>query len=442
MRIAVLGAGALGLTVAMRLARRGAQVTVIEREPELGGLAAGFKPDPDGDVYLEKFYHHLFRSDTDIQELIDDLGLKDRLQWLRPITATLYHSKAYQLDSPVALLKFSPLSFPTRIRMGAALAYLKAEKNYKRLAGQTAAEWIQRWMGKEAYDVVWKPQLQSKFGEFYPNIAAPWFWARVHCRSTELGYVKGGFQNVYIRLGEEIQKAGGEIRLRTAVTRIAPTADKKVQVATAAGVETYDKVVSTLPTKLFLRLTEGLTEEYRRKYDWGDALGAMCAILALDKQLFVEPPVYWLSVTDPGYPFLAAVEHTNMMPASDYGGQHLLYLGNYLPVNHRYFTQPDEMTIAEFLPHLKKLNPQFEESWVKRWWLFKAPFAQPVVTREYAEHIPPLDTPIPNLYMANMFQVYPQDRGQNYSIRLANRLANLIRWQESPAGSREEAVAR
>ncbi|HUS14656.1 MAG TPA: NAD(P)/FAD-dependent oxidoreductase [Chloroflexia bacterium] len=422
-RVAVLGGGALGLTVALRLARRGAAVTVIEKESELGGLAAGFLIGSSG-TYLEKFYHHLFRSDKDIQALIDELGLHDKLIWLSAVTSTLYRGKRYSLNSPTDVLKFSPLAVPNRLRLAAGLAYLKAEPDYRRLRRSTAQAWIKRWMGQQVYDVVWGPLLESKFHSFAPQVAAPWFWARVHCRSMQLGYLKGGFQQVYNRLGEEIRGAGGDIRLEVAVTRIAPQPDGTIVVDSAGQSETYDKVVATLPTRLFMKLTEGLPESYRKQYDWGSALGAHCVILSLKQSLLDS--IYWLNINDPGYPFLAAVEHTNMMPPSDYEGRRLVYLGNYLPMDHPYFKQPDETTIAEFLPHLKKLNPAFDPSWVTESWVFKAPFAQPVVTRDYAAHIPPHTTPIPNLYLGNMFQVYPEDRGQNYSVKLANKLAAMV----------------
>jgi protoporphyrinogen oxidase len=248
----------------------------------------------------------------------------------------------------------------------------------------------------------------------------------VHERSFDLGYLRGGFQQLYDRLGEEITGAGGEIKLGTAVTRITPVDGGKTTVLTSGG-ETYefDELVTTLPTRVFMRLAEGLPDSYRQRYDWGDALGAHVVILALDRPLM--PPVYWLNINDPGYPFLVAVEHTNMIPPSDYGGRHLLYLGNYLKMDHRYFKQSDDETVREFLPHLKKLNLDFKEDWVTKRWVFKAPFAQPVVTREYEAHIPPLKTPLPNVYMGNMFQVYPQDRGQNYSIKLANRLVQMVK---------------
>src|SRR5205823_5115291 len=183
-------------------------------------------------------------------------------------------------------------------------------------------------------------------------------------------------------------KAGGEIKLGTTVTRIAGVEGGKTLVHTDKGDDyEFDEMLSTLPTKVFMRLTEGLPEDFKQRYDWGNALGAHVVILALKQTLM--KPIYWLNMNDPGYPFLVAVEHTNMIPPSDYGGRHLIYLGNYLKMDHRYFKQSDEETVSEFFPHLKKLNPDFSEDWVTERWVFKAPFAQPVVTREYEAHIPP-----------------------------------------------------
>ena len=421
--IGVLGGGALGLTAAMRLAKRGAQVTIIEKEQVLGGLAAGFEVGDTG-VYLEKFYHHLFRSDKDIQALITELGLGDKLEWHNTITSTLYGGKKWEF-SPTKILLNYPLSIVNRVRMPAVLAYLKFTGNYRRLRKYTVSEWLPRWVGRKAYEMQFQPILRGKFHDHVDQIAMPWFWSRIHERSFSLGYLRGGFQQLYNRLGEEVRGAGGEIELGMAVTRIVPVEGGKTRIETDKGTAyTFDKVVSTLPTKLFLRLAEGLPEDYRKRYDWGTALGAHVVILGLNKSLM--EPVYWLNINDPGYPFLVAVEHTNMIPPPEYGGRRLLYLGNYLPMDHRYFGQSDEAVIEEFLPHIKRLNPDFDESWITDTWVFKAPFAQPVVTQEYEAHIPPLKTPLPNVYMGNMFQVYPQDRGQNYSVRLANKLVGMI----------------
>jgi protoporphyrinogen oxidase len=415
-RNAVLGGGALGLTAALRLAQRGEDVVLFEREPAPGGLAAGF---PLGPSYLEKFYHHLFRSDTEATKLIDELGLGEKLVWPRPRTATLLEGRQHQLDSAMSVLRFSPLSVPERLRLGLALAYLRLEPNYHRLERTTADSWMRKWMGERVYTTLWQPLLQSKFGDHYPDIAMSWFWARVHLRSASLGYLRGGFQQLYDALVSAIRARGGEARFRTEVTHVGRAAPGMLHVTTRDTDEAFDRVISTLPTAVTIRLTPELQGEYADRYGRLPSLGAHCVILTLDRPL---TDIYWLNIDDPGYPFLALVEHTNYMAPEDYGGRHLVYLGNYLPMDHPLFGKSDEAVLAEFLPALERINPEFRPEWVTEHRIFKAPFAQPIVTLGYADRLPPHTTPIENLYVANMSQVYPQDRGQNYSIAMANRL--------------------
>jgi len=425
-RTGIIGGGALGLTVAYRLARAGDEVTLIEREPEAGGLAAGFRVGPS---YLDKFYHHLFRSDRAAQNLIAELGLGDRLVWPRPVTATLVNGEIHQLDSPLSLLRYKPLPLVDRLRMGAVVAYLKyVETSHTRLEGKVADPWLRAWMGERGYALQFEPLLRTKFHDHYKEIGLPWFWSRVHLRSAELGYLRGGFQQLYDRLAEDIGAHGGALRFGASVTGIEGQPDGTVCVRVEDEELRFDRVVSTLPTRLMMRLTAGLPDDYRARYDRGDALGAHCLILELDRQFLDDRynNTYWLNINDPGYPFLALVEHTNYMPPEDYGGRHLLYLGNYLPMDHPLFTKSTGEVVAAFLPYLRRINPDFRDEWVTGAHAFAAPYAQPVVTTDYARHIPPHETPVPNLYMANMFQVYPQDRGQNYSVAMAERLARRL----------------
>jgi protoporphyrinogen oxidase len=416
----VLGGGAAGLMLAWTLARAGEKVTLYERESLPGGLAAGFTI---GDAWLEKFYHHIFKSDRRIIRLIDTLGLSDRLMWGHPVSAVLTGGEEWQLDSPRSLLKFSPLSMAERLRMAAAMAYLKAEPRAARLEGQTAARWIRRWMGAGPYRTVWRPLLEGKFGSLADDIAAPWFWARVHDRTTALGYLRGGFQQVYNRLAEGIAGAGGELRFDTEVKEIRPEPSGGLCVETINGGERFDRVVSCLPTRVTCRLTPALPQRYRQRFDWGQAYGAHCLILTLDRQMTDS---YWLNISDPGYPFMVLVEHTNYIPAEDYGGRHVVYIGNYRPMEDPIYTKDAGTLLAENLPHLKRINPNISREWITEARAFAAPFAQPIVTVDYRNHIPPSRTPVPGLFLANMFQVYPHDRGQNYSIELAERLAQRL----------------
>ncbi len=418
----------MGLTLALRLAQRGEGVVVMEKEAMPGGLAAGF---PIGNVYLEKFYHHLFRSDTTIIALIRELGLGARLEWHAPKTSSIVDGRAYAFGPLDILLHFRPLALVDRVRLGAVAAYLKLRRSYKPFEGVTAAEWMARWMGRRSYELVWQPLLEAKFGEYYPQISMAWMWSRLHCRSFSLGYLRGGFQQLYEALVREIEARGGEVRLNCEVLSVRMTQAEghaggwrvASKSAGCSQEETYDRVISTLPTRLTFRLIPELPQDFRERYDWGLAYGAHCLIVALKHSL---SDVYWLQFTDRGYPFLAAVEHTNLMPREDYGGRHLLYLGNYLPMTHPLFKQSKEEVLASYLPHLKRINPTFSADWVTESWMFAAPFAQPIVTRDFPAHIPPHETPLPNLWLANMFQVYPQDRGQNYSVAMAERLVTRI----------------
>ncbi|HEX5467167.1 MAG TPA: FAD-dependent oxidoreductase [Candidatus Limnocylindrales bacterium] len=448
-RDAVLGAGALGLTVALRLAQAGRSVTVFEREPLPGGLAAGFEVAPG--IWLEKFYHHLFRSDRQAIALIEELGLGDELKWHRPITATLRDGRRWQLDSPLSLLRFGPLPLPDRLRMGVVLAGLRALPRPSPLEGRTAQAWIRRWMGSAAERVVWGPLLEGKFGAAAPEIALPWFWARVHDRTPELGYLRGGFQQVYAALAKAVEAAGGELRFGTAVERVEPAGGASVAGSAGGSGSSADgggssgfvvrltdgsssgfaRVVSTLPTRLTARLVPALPDGWRARYDWGRAYGAHCLILALDRPLTGD--IYWLNVNDPGYPFMALVEHTNLRPPAEYGGRHLVYLGNYRPMDDPIFSRLKDDLVAEAAAALTRLAPDFGPERIVESWAFAAPFAQPIVTTDYRQHIPPFATPLAGLSLANMFQVYPHDRGQNYSIALAERLAARLTYE---AGAR------
>ena len=431
-RTAVLGAGMLGLTVAYRLTRQGQSVTVIERERQAGGLAAGFKvaANPDGSpVYLDKFYHHLFRADHAVIDLIDELGLSERMVWPSPTSCILRDGKVYRMDGALPLLVLKPLPFVDRIRLGAVIAYLKAEKVYQRFERSTAQEWLTTWAGKNAYGVFAEPLLRQKFGQFSDQIAMSWFWSRVHLRSSSLGYMLGGFQVLYDSLVRAIEAGGGPVRLGSEVTAIEPRADGSLTVTTrdergpGHRTEHYDRVVSTLPARVTIALTPSMPDDFGSMYGGGSALGAHCLILELDRQVTKH---YWIAINDPGYPFLAVVEHTNYIPPEHYQGKHLVYVGNYLPMDHPLYKKSGDQLFEEYLPYLRRISPDFQASWVTAVHSFAAPYAQPVVTTRFRESIAPHATPIANLFLANMFQIYPQDRGQNYSVAMAERMVRLL----------------
>jgi protoporphyrinogen oxidase len=423
-RYGVIGAGALGLTVAVRLAERGHDVTVLERDPVPGGLAGSFEVEPG--IWLEKFYHHLFRTDRTVIALIDELGLGERLQWHAPATTVFLGECAYPLDSALAVLRFSPLSIPDRLRLAAGVGYLRVLPSASSLERRTAGRWMRRVMGGPAYETVWEPLLRGKFGAAADEVSMAWLWARIHCRTSSLGYLHGGFHQLYVALSRRLAEFGGTIvhgATASSIVRRGGGVAVEYERQGAAVTGEFDRVVSTLPTGLTVRLAPEMPSDYAARHPAPRALGAHCLIVSLDRPL---TDVYWIGVNEPDMPFLAVVEHTNLVDPSEYGGRHLVYLGNYRAHDDPIFMSSKAEILASFEPGLRRLNPAYEPSWIQDSWSFAAPFAQPIVTPAFARTIPGFDTPIDGLYVANMFQVYPYDRGQNYSIELAERLVRHL----------------
>lgn len=321
MRYGLIGAGALGLTVALRLAQQGHTVTVLERDPVPGGLAGSFEVAPG--IWLEKFYHHLFQTDRSAIGLIEEVGLRDALHWHKPTTTVFLGDRAYPLDSAPAVLAFGPLSVPNRLRLAAGIGYLRVLPTPRSLENQTAGRWMRRVMGLSAYETVWSPLLHGKFGDAADEVSMAWLWARIHCRTASLGYIHGGFHQLYLALSRAVTDLGGSIVYGAAATAIRPRGDGLDVVVARNGEERileFDRVVSTLPTGLTVRLTPDMPAEYAARHPAPRALGAHCLILSLDRAL---TDVYWIGVNEPDMPFLAVVEHTNMVESGEYGGRHL-----------------------------------------------------------------------------------------------------------------------
>jgi protoporphyrinogen oxidase len=264
--------------------------------------------------------------------------------------------------------------------------------------------------------------LISKFGEkFYRDVNMAWFWARLHKRTPRLGYFVGGFQGFADLLSEKVQTQGGKVLLNTPVHSIS-SADGSVRIETQAGGTTHQRVIATCSPHALRRLAPEITGEYASQLDSLSSMGAVVLILALRHRLTSQH--YWINVpAGQGMPFMGLVEHTNYIPRKHYGGDHLVYCGDYLPPDHPYFEYEKEELLKAYEPGIVKINPEFKPDWVRASWMFTEKYAQPVPTLSHSQNIPPLRTPIPGLWLANMSQVYPWDRGSNYSVEMGRRVA-------------------
>ncbi len=419
--VAIVGAGIAGLTAAYDLTRQGYPTTIYEASSGVGGLASGFRAE-GWDWSLERFYHHWFTSDHDVINLIRELGLEDSLLFPRPVTALWYDDGSYPLDSATALLRFPHLGMADKLRTGIVLAYLRVTRDWRRLERHTAHRWLSRFMGQQAYEVLWEPLLIGKFGEeHYRDVSMAWFWARIFKRSPRLGYFAGGFQAFADQLAGRVREQGGDIRLSVPVERIERAGAAGFRILTAEGTSAHDAVISTVPPSLMARLVPDLDADYLKQLGNLQSMGAVVLVLALKQQLI--PDIYWLNLPKGKFPFLALVEHTNYMSPQHYGGDHLVYLGDYLPSDHPYFQMTKEEIEDVFLKVLPRFNRGFDRSWVRESWLFRERYAQPVIPVNYSRRIPSVATPIPRLYFASMSQVYPWDRGTNYAVEMGRRVA-------------------
>jgi protoporphyrinogen oxidase len=443
-RIAVVGAGMCGLVAARALAAAGHECDVYERWPGLGGQAATL--DVGGGVRLERYYHHLFTTDRHIAALMDELGLGEELEWRPSSTAMLARGRLWPFTTPGDLLRFRPLPPPDRVRMGAAAVALQRLASdpapYERV---TARAWIERWMGRAAWREVWGPLLRGKFGARADDVAMVWLWSKLRLRRGEdarterLGYPRRSWEPLHEALHAEIEARGGRVLLDRPAARVAPCDSGWEVTAGAAGSfrgghdprafapagapARYDRVLATVPGDVFERLVPpgAVPQGYLARVRSIEYFAALCLLLEVDRPV---TPYYWTNVAERDLPFVGLVEHTNLVEPERYDGRRFLYVANYLPRGHELLELDAEALLARYEPGLRRANPAWRREWVRALWRFAEPAAQPIVTVGYRERIPPLQTGAPGLLLANTTQVYPEDRGTNYAVRLGQEAAH------------------
>jgi protoporphyrinogen oxidase len=436
--VIIIGAGFTGLAAAYELTRRGVPVIVLEKDSCIGGLAASFEINGQR---IEKFYHHFFNNDQYIIELVKELGCQEQLLFRPTETAIYLDNKFFKLSTPLDLLRFGALNILDRIRLGLLVLKARRIKNWKELDALTAEEWLIKFCGRKVYSTVWEPLLRSKFGPYASQISATWIWNKFALRGASrnkaggetLGYYRDGFGALADTIAEKIKLAGGIIRTSAPAEAIVVQNGRIKGVKTAAGIIDAEAVIATpaLPIIADL-LSPYVPDEYLSQLRKVKYLANVCLVLELYRKL---SDFYWLNVSDNNFPFIGVIEHTNFRTAQDYGGRHIVYMSKYFPEASEVY-QMSEKHVFEFsLPYIKRMFPDFDNSWIHRYYVWKARYAQPVVVCGYSSLVPLNKTPIEGLYIATMAQVYPEDRGTNYAIREGRRIGRMVIEQMGSAGA-------
>jgi protoporphyrinogen oxidase len=426
--VAIIGGGATGLTAAYRLLQKGCAVHLFEASDDLGGLVRTF--DVSGEP-LECFYHHLFTSDSAAVRLFKELGVSEQLEWHPSRVGVFRDGRAHAFTTALDLLRFSPLSIVDRVKLGLMALRLRAEKDGSQFERVSAMEWIRNEAGDRVLDVVWGPLLHGKFGEMWDQVVMTWLWNRIRTRFSSrggglsqrevLGYMRGSFRTWTSALATRIREMGCEIETRAPVIRILCDGGR-IGIERSGETVYFDAAVATISNGVFERIAPALTEGYTANLRGTKYQDALCLVLVLDRP-FTD--FYWLNVNDPDVPFVAVVEQTNLVPAERYGGRHVVYVSNY-GASETLHSGDTHGVLRRYLPYLRRINTAFDETWISDCQLFHARDAQPVFTIGAGGRVPQHRTPVPGLYLANMAQIYPQDRGQNYAIEQGEAVARLV----------------
>ena len=431
MKIVIIGSGLAGLSAGYRLCKSN-EVVVFEKDPDIGGMAASYCLAHSGKKYfIERYYHHIFRSDSELLALIRELGLEKQMLWLEAKNAYFVDGKNYPMNTPVEILHFSPLSVFDLAKLALLVLRIRLIKDTVPYDQIKAKDWILDTAGKSVYENFFAPLMKSKFGDNAENVSAAWLIGRVKIRSDrgkdgeKLGYMRGGFNSLIEALSGKITANGGDIRTNKEVTEIVIKGNAVQGVVVGGDFIACDAVISTVEPMVLDAITGGklgtLHDALRNiRYQ-----GTACALIGLDRQL-MEDGNYWLNIKA-DVPFGAVIEHTNYLPVEDYG-EHLVYVTSYFQnEKSALWTQKEENIIDSYLRGLEKMFPGFSRTEVHWTKLYRRIDTAPVYEQGYLKNILPFAAGPSGLYLAGMFSStnYPE-RSMNGSVKAGFESAELL----------------
>ncbi|MBB3048504.1 protoporphyrinogen oxidase [Litorivivens lipolytica] len=422
-KIAVLGAGPMGLATAWQLVQDGYEPVIFEAGDRVGGMAASF--DLDG-LAIERYYHFHCTSDDGFFTLLEELGLSDKLKWSVTTMAYYFQGRVQKWGNPIALLTFRGLSFVAKFRYGLHVFLATKRRDWKPLDNQEASQWIKRWVGMEAWNALWQKLFDYKFYQYADNLSAAWIWSRLrrigqsryNLMKEKLGYLEGGSDTLLLALQEQLQAHGAELRLNCAAQRVVVEDGVLKGVETREGFETFDTVISTIPLPYLPKVLRDLPDDIVNGYRSVNNIAVVCITVKLAKAL---TPHFWLNVNDDEMDIPGVVEYTNLRPLGE--GQHIVYVPYYVPGEHPVYADSDEVFIDKITGYFKRINPELQDSDFLSFHVHRYRYAQPICEPGFLERLPPVDLPVEGLWAADTSYYYPEDRGISESIDFGRDMA-------------------
>jgi protoporphyrinogen oxidase len=431
LKVAVIGGGVAGLTAAYELSKAGQDVVLFEKERELGGLASSF---PLSGPHIERYYHFICLNDSDLLDMLRELGLDSRLCWAKTRMGLYHHERLYSFGTPLDLLNFSPFSLVDRLRFGLMIMYTKSQRRdgWRSIEDVPVSQWLVRRFGQRSYEVIHEPLVRLKFGPYAARLSAAWMWARIHrlgksrtkiTQQEKLGYIEGGTKTLIDALERRFLHNGGRVFKGVAVQEIEVREAGVASISHNGQRQAFDVVISTVPTSAFAAMLNGASPEYLQKVARIDSIGVMCVLLRLKRSL---TPYFWTNISDPAISLAGVIEYTNLNPCPHFGGDSIIYLPQYLPSTDERYTLADARLLEEYTGYLKRINPGFSEDWIREYHVSRDKYAQPVCEVGFSRYKPGIKTPIKGLYLTDSCQLHPDDRTVSNSIGLGKRVAQLV----------------
>ena len=413
----------MGLAVAYQLALDGYRPVLFEADDRVGGMTATF--DFAG-LEIERFYHFHCISDHAFLKVLEELGISEKMRWTETKMGYWYQNRLQPWGNPVALLKFRGLSLIAKFRYGLHAFFSTKRDDWRPLDKVEASGWIKRWVGAEAWEVLWRRLFDYKFYDYAEGLSAAWIWSRIRRvgRSRysmfreKLGYLEGGSSTLLNALKTSIETRGGEVRLGSAVERVAIKNGKVLGVQVAGQLEPFDKVISTIPLPYVPTLMPDLPADVLAKFKAIKNIAVVCVIAKLKKAVTEN---FWLNINAPEMDIPGLVEYTNLRPL----GQHIVYVPFYVPGEHPLFAEPDEAFLQKVRRYLKKINPSLADDDFVDMHVSRYRYAQPICDPGYLDKLPPVALPVQGLWVADTSYYYPEDRGISESIGFGRQMAKM-----------------
>lgn len=420
-KVVVLGAGAMGLAAAYEALKQGHETTLIEASPTPGGMAAHFD---FGGLSIERYYHFVCKSDDPTFALMEELGIGGAMRWRGTSMGYFMGGKVHPWGDPFSLLAFPHLNLIEKVRYGALMFLSTRRDRWDALESVSAKAWIERWCGRSVYEKLWRRLFELKFYEYADNISARWIWTRIRrvgrsrrsLMQEELGYIEGGSQTLVDALMAAIERLGGTVRLGEPCERVLVEDGRAVGVITKAGRYEADAVISTVPTPLVPSLMPELPDYARI-----ENIGVVCVVVKLKKSV---TPHFWVNVIDPALPIPGIIEFSRLRPTGD---ETVVYAPYYMPATNPLWGRPDETFIDEVMACLGKINPAVTREDLIGAHVGRLRHAQPICPPGFEATLPPVQTLIAGLQIADTCFYYPEDRGIAESVRLGREMARAVR---------------